>query len=206
MFIKIFHPPAQSPDDLALVSQYQDTGREELIGELFERYTHLVFGVCLKYLKHEEEAKDAVIDLFEKLLTTLQTQQIQHFPSWLHQVTKNHCLMKLRSQKSKEAQHQNYQQEIITLVESHTAPHHDGTGQQIQQREDALIAAMQELPDGQQICLQLFYLEDKSYQEVAEQTGFPMKKVKSHIQNGKRQLKKILGSMVVLLPLIKTLY
>jgi RNA polymerase sigma-70 factor (ECF subfamily) len=206
MFLKLFKQSQEQLSDLELVDRYRETDREELVGELFERYTHLVFGVCLKYLKHEEEAKDAVIALFEKLLTSLKTNQVQNFPAWLHQVTKNHCLMQLRSQKTKDGHHEKYETEMAADMESAQFTHHDSESRQVQQREDALMEAMEQLPDGQQTCLQLFYLEDKSYKEVAEQTGLPMKKVKSHIQNGKRQLKKLLGNAVVLLPLIKTLY
>ena len=46
-----------------------------------------------------------------------------------------------------------------------------------------------ELKDEQRECIELFYLKECSYAEVASMTGFSLKEVKSHIQNGKRNLK-----------------
>ena len=52
-----------------------------------------------------------------------------------------------------------------------------------------LEKGLEELKEDQKIGIKLFYLESKSYQQIADQTGWDLKKVKSEIQNGKRNLK-----------------
>jgi RNA polymerase sigma-70 factor (ECF subfamily) len=87
--------------DTELVKQYKSGGDINVLGELYGRYMELVYGVCLKYFKEPEEAKDAVINVFEELITKLRKYDVTNFKSWLYQLTKNHCLMKIRSDKSK---------------------------------------------------------------------------------------------------------
>lgn len=173
--------------DEQLVELYKSTSNSEIVGELFKRYTHLVFGVCMKYLKDEDQSKDAVMQIFEKLLSDLHKNEISNFKSWLYSVSKNHCLMFLRKEKTinrvKEEVKINSQQ---VFMESEDEEH-----QYIELDNNAkvLLDAVKSLPKEQQICIELFYLKEKSYKEVVEITGHEMKKVKSYIQNGKRNLK-----------------
>jgi RNA polymerase sigma-70 factor (ECF subfamily) len=57
---------------------------------------------------------------------------------------------------------------------------------------DLLEEAIQELSEEQKLCVNLFYLQKKSYQQITDRTGFTLMQVKSYIQNGKRNLKIIL--------------
>jgi RNA polymerase sigma-70 factor (ECF subfamily) len=52
-----------------------------------------------------------------------------------------------------------------------------------------LEKCIETLGDEQKQCVKLFYLQEKCYKEITESTGFDMNKVKSYIQNGKRNLK-----------------
>ena len=197
MFLKIIGKNKIS-SDLELVQQYQKTGDNQYVGELFERYTHLVFGVCLKYLKNETQSKDAVILIFEKLLKDLKKHQIENFKSWLHRVSQNHCLMYLRKQQSQQKHQEEYKKNMLSNVENTSFWHLDNESEKKEKKLQALEVAIKELKNEQKRCIELFYLEEKSYQEITEITGFSLKEVKSYLQNGKRKLKIRLSSFAFL--------
>lgn len=170
--------------DLELVERYRKTSNNRYVGELYERYGHLVFGSCLKYLENEAESRDAVLNIFEKLLTDLHKHEVKSFRSWIYMVARNHCLMFLREQKAARKREERYRNEVINDPEDEeTDPH---------KREldlDRLEDAMKTLKEEQRVCVDLFYLKEKCYQEISEMTGFTPKQVKSYIQNGKRNLR-----------------
>ncbi|MGD0710578.1 MAG: sigma-70 family RNA polymerase sigma factor [Bacteroidales bacterium] len=174
--------------DTELISLYKKTGDNSNVGELFKRYSHLVFGVCMKYLKDEDESKDAVMQVFEKLLDDLKKYNVENFKSWLHTTTKNHCLMKLRSIQSVLLKSEELKKDFSVIMENDYELHHDNVD-----NNDFYLSqlgtAIETLIDEQKICIELFYLKEKCYQEVAEITGYSMLQVKSYIQNGKRNLK-----------------
>jgi RNA polymerase sigma-70 factor (ECF subfamily) len=169
--------------DLELIERYQKTHDNEILGILFKRYMHLVYGTCLKYLKDAEAAKDAVMNIFEELLIKLRTHQVENFRSWLFVVSKNHCLMQLR----KESRTRTV--EIpISLMQSEEEIHLNG----VMEKEKHLInleECLGKLPDDQQRTVRLFYLENKCYNEIAELTGIEWNRIRSQIQNGRRNLK-----------------
>lgn len=172
--------------DQELLEQYARKKDNRILGELLQRYTLLLFGVCMKYLKSEEESRDAVQQIYLKVITELPKYKIDHFKAWLYMVAKNHCLMKLRERKSGKGT-------ALELSDTHAAvPAEDRTIDLKIEKEKKLQvmeASLEELQKDQQICLKLFYLEKKSYQEIAEERGYTLLQVKSYIQNGKRNLK-----------------
>jgi RNA polymerase sigma factor (sigma-70 family) len=177
--------------DEELVVLYRESDEKEYLGILFKRYSHLVFGVCMKYLKDEDESKDAAMQVFEKLFVELKRHEIQHFRAWLHTVTKYHCLMILRSGSKEISGIDPY------IMENEAAKHplhavNEESGEKEKQLQD-MESALLHLEPHQQQCIKLFYLEEKSYQQVASITGFTMNQVKSYIQNGKRNLKMIMS-------------
>lgn len=186
MFFKRSHKKAPKDDD-ELLRLYQATGDIACLGKLYERYVHLIFGVCMKYLKNKEDSQDMSMQVFEKLAVAAKAHEIKNFKSWLHVLTKNECLMLLRSRK--------YRQEKEKL-ELKDAPDmdmayalHPVEEQALEQDLHSLESALEELPPEQKECIRLFYLEQKCYKEIAELSGYELKKVKSYIQNGKRNLK-----------------
>jgi RNA polymerase sigma factor (sigma-70 family) len=145
----------------------------------------------MKYLKDEDDSKDAVMQIFEKLLKDLLKHEIQNFKSWLHTVSKNHCLMKLRN-KPKVISGQEYMF-VESVEEAHPSTE---SGELFADKESELVhleASIIKLETQQRVCIELFYLQQLSYQEVADQTGFSMNQVKSYIQNGKRNLKNLMN-------------
>jgi RNA polymerase sigma-70 factor (ECF subfamily) len=181
----------QVPDN-ELIHSFKETGDPAFIGELFSRYTHLVFGVCMKYLKDEEDAKDAVMEIMEDLFDDLKIHAIDNFKSWLYTVAKNHCLMEIRKNASvhmiREVSSENFPPEFM---ESLLVMHPDNDEAEDHSHEK-MTKALHMLNQEQRTCIELLYLHDKSYKEVVEMTGFTMKQVKSHIQNGRRNLKILL--------------
>ena len=184
--LKIVHNKLSS--DLELISRFKDTKDNSIIGELFTRYTHLVFGVCMKYLMDEDDSKDAVMHIFEKLPEDLRKHEITYFKGWIHSVAKNHCLMELRNKSNKHNKNEEFARDYDLIMETDYQMHLDGVNEKEQELTN-LEEAIKELKDEQRICIELFYLQEKSYQEVAEETGYDLNKVKSCIQNGKRNLK-----------------
>jgi RNA polymerase sigma-70 factor (ECF subfamily) len=181
-----------SQTDKALVDAYKKDGNREYIGKLYKRYTHLVFGVCLKYLKDEEKSKDAVMDIFEKLIEDLRKYKIAQFKSWLYQVSKNYCLMQLRQDKHIERNWNEIDEnKALRFMESFLDMHHNNEDEH-DDHVDSLYKALDNLNNEQKACIELMYLKDKSYKEISGITGFTMKQVKSFVQNGKRNLKNIL--------------
>lgn len=176
-------PPSLT--DQELVEKYRSTGDKDLVGELFNRYTHLVFGVCMKYLKHTEDSRDSVMQIFEKLMVDLKRHKVDNFKSWLYMVAKNHCLMQLRKSSPIHIV------EDVSSIENHHVETEDDLHLVIKGEENAevLQKAISVLKEEQRICVELFFLQEKSYKEVADITGFSMNQVKSFIQNGKRNLK-----------------
>lgn len=175
----------QEASDAELIQEYKKTGNLDILAALYQRYMSLVYGVCLKYFD-EEGSKDAVMQIFEELITKLQQYEVQNFKSWLHVLTRNHCLMKIRSMKHKESLQVSI--DDTTVVENEEINHHEG-GITLEDHLQQMEKCMETLPEEQKRSVDLFYLQEKSYREVSSITGYEMNKVKSYIQNGKRNLK-----------------
>jgi RNA polymerase sigma factor (sigma-70 family) len=185
-----FRKNIASMSDEALIAKYKESEDNAYIGELYKKYTHVVLGVCMKYLRDREEAKDSVMQIFEKLMSDLKKHEVANFRGWLHMVAKNHCLMKLRDKT------QMVDIDLITersdnVVEfNHDLHPLDESEMQLTNLEEAISC----LDEDQKKCVELFYLKERSYKDVADATGFTLNQVKSYIQNGKRNLKNYLIS------------
>jgi len=196
MFLKRFLKPKPTTDRYAdaaeFVAAYRATGDLTILGELYEQHMELVYAVCFNYLRDEDEAKDAVMNLFEQLVTDLRRHEVQQFGHWLHSVARNYCLMQLRKNQA----HPKAALVNDTGAELDDEPAlmltgYDDESQEADLEENLTFmeACLQTLPAEQQTCLTLFYLERKTYTEVADQTGYDLKQVKSYLQNGRRNLK-----------------
>ena len=172
--------------DTELIDYYTTDGNSEWLGILLERYTLLLFGVSMKYLKNEEEAKDAVQQIFLKVLGEAGKYKIDYFKSWLYMVAKNHCLMRLRTMQGKSTKEINERLQIAAAEENKSVWIEN------EKTYFLLEEAMKELNKEQEQCVLLFYLQKQSYHQIAEQTGYNLLQVKSYIQNGKRNLKLLL--------------
>ncbi|MBC7904082.1 MAG: sigma-70 family RNA polymerase sigma factor [Gemmatimonadaceae bacterium] len=172
-------------DNELLENFYADRDNKWL-GLVLQRFTLLLYGVCMKYLRNEEEAKDAVQQVFLKAINELHKYKVEYFKSWIYMVAKNHCLMKLRDRQGK----------IPVELTEDTFLAAEDTGIETYLDKDRLLSSMEialhELNTDQKQCVTLFYLDKKSYQEITDATGHTMMQVKSHIQNGKRNLKLLI--------------
>ena len=171
-------------NDKELLIQYRATGSLDVLGKLYAPYMSLLYGVCFKYLQDAEKSQDAVMQIFEELIQKLRTHEVDNFKSWLHVYSKNYCLMQLRKDKRRP------QVDIEeNLYESEQKLNDQEEVKWQEQDFDKLESCMQSLNKEQEQCVRLFYLEQKCYKDIAQETGLDLNKVKSSIQNGKRNLK-----------------
>jgi RNA polymerase sigma-70 factor (ECF subfamily) len=177
--------PGRSDEEL--LKEFHAGNDPAVLGELYSHYMHLVYGVCLKYFKDRDESMDAVMQIFEKLLTEIPRHSIENFRSWLHVVTKNHCLMQLRSKRSHDEKLSEWAAENTLFMETDDYLHPiDGDSSEIDRKLEDCI---EKLKEEQKSCIRLFYFENRCYSEIAVNLKLDEKKVKSHLQNGKRNLK-----------------
>lgn len=174
--------------DGELVNEFSATNDLEVLGRLYSRYMHLVYGVCLKYLKNCHESMDAVMQIFEKLISEIPQHKIDNFKSWLYVVTKNFCLMKLRSGKSQAEKFKEWMNDPVVFME-YEENLHPIDEERSDNVEKALADCIERLKNEQKECIELFYYHNKCYSEIAVSLGIDEKAVKSHLQNGKRNLK-----------------
>ncbi|MCF8278282.1 MAG: sigma-70 family RNA polymerase sigma factor [Flavobacteriales bacterium] len=177
----------QNLTDSDLMERYRYSYDNSYIGDLFQRYSHMLYGVCMKYLQDEEKAKDMVMEVFEKVLKDLKRHEVENFRTWIYSVTKNQCLMALRKDKRVDA-HQNEFAFLSKEIMEFDIPQHLN-GESQEDTDKKLSAAIESLKKEQRECIELFYFEKKSYEEIEAQTGYSYKEVKSFLQNGKRNLK-----------------
>lgn len=172
--------------DQQLLDNFYADHNNDWLGILFPRYTLLLLGVCMKYLKNEEEAKDCVQQVFLKAITELHKYKVEYFKSWVYMVAKNHCLMKLRDKNKRTTE----------INENAMAATSEESDKILLQQKDKTLAIMEEvleeLNEEQKKCIKLFYLDKQSYQQITDATGYSMMQVKSYIQNGKRNLKQMI--------------
>lgn len=172
--------PASTDEELVLALR---DGRQSALGVLWDRYAHLLYGVGLKYMKDPECSKDLVVELFTALPELLKRHQIERFRPWVHTVMRNRCLLALRGEK-RDARMDEVPEPIADDA-SEAALREAG----LQQLEGAIA----QLNEEQQLCIRLFHLERNSYQQTAERTGLSVEHVRSHLQNGRRNLRIILS-------------
>ena len=180
-FLKNISSTNQS--DAELVLRYRESGDLKILGELYQRYMELVFGVCLKYLKEPEPAQDAVMQIFEELVSKLKKHEVENFRGWLHQVAKNYCLMQLRTPKNLKTV------ELPPLLMQNEEDVHLNGVMEKEENFQKLEICLASLPDEQRTMIKLFYLDGKCYNEIVEITGHNWNHVRSSIQNGRRNLK-----------------
>jgi len=174
----------ESWEDDQLIEQYKKHGKLDHLGILYTRYTHLVFGTCMKYFKDPEKSKDAHIDIFEKLIIQLKKHEVKNFKSWLYVLTKNHCLMALRKKRLDMRSNDFGENDAVDF-----SPIDRELQNLKEEKEKLLLEALDTLNEKQKEAVELFYFKGFSYDQIAEKTGESKKSVKSQIQNAKRNLK-----------------
>jgi RNA polymerase sigma factor (sigma-70 family) len=170
--------------DKELVAAFKESGDSNYLSKLYQRYMDLVFGVCLKYFKDAERCKDAVMDIYEELNTKLKQHEVDNFKGWLHVLARNYCLMQLRSPRNMKTT-----EFSANFMQSEENTHLNGEVLEKESNFIKLEQCLETLSNEQRQSVQLFYLENKCYNEIAVITGLEWNKVRSYIQNGRRNLK-----------------
>lgn len=174
--------------DTILIERFRKGADKDALGTLFLRYMELVYGVCLKYLGQAESAQDAVMDIYEHINRKLPEHEVENFGAWLYMVSKNHCLQHLRKKSN-----------LLTvslddpIMQNGREMHLEDDGFDLDitvDVADQLHLCLDQLPENQKICIRMFYFEKRSYADICEATLLSMDHVRSHIQNGRRNLKK----------------
>ena len=181
-FLKNISSTNQSDNELVLL--YRQSGDLKILGELYQRYMELIYGVCLKYFKDPEQAQDAVMQIFEELVLKLKKHEVENFRGWLHQVAKNYCLMQLRTPRNLKT----VELPSSLLMQNEEDVHLNGVMEK-EENFQKLEKCIASLPDEQRTMIKLFYLDGKCYNEIVEITGLEWNHVRSSIQNGRRNLK-----------------
>jgi len=171
----------RTQSDESLLEFLRKGGDSRCLGELYIRYGHLVFGVCLKYLKNRMDAEDLTSEIFERLTQKISAHEITNFKSWLYSVTKNECFMRLRK---KSIQTDELQEQWLGEI-----PSEEDDFEQKEIILNLLANEIEGLKEEQQMCIRLFFIEKKSYEQISQELNISLKQVKSAIQNGKRNLK-----------------
>ncbi len=176
--------------DEELLKHYKQSGNKELFADLFKKHVSVVYGTCLFYLQDKDEAQDATMQLFEKLMLDINNREIDNFKGWLSFVVRNHCISLIRKNKSQTKNIKSYYEFEYEF------PNYEEEEKINSVSDDILLENMKEclpkLKENQRICVELFYLKNKSYQDIANETKFSLNEIKSYIQNGKRNLKLLL--------------
>jgi RNA polymerase sigma-70 factor, ECF subfamily len=187
MLIKLPGKRSDKKSDEELLKEFRTSGDLELLGELYSCYMHLVYGVCLKYFREREESMDAVMQIFERLIVEVPKHNIENFRSWLYVVTKNYCLMQIRAHKSQSEKLNEWIDENQIFMENNPQLH--PIDKEEENTEIALKECIEKLKAEQKECIKQFYYDDRCYNEISVNLNLDEKKVKSHLQNGKRNLK-----------------
>lgn len=189
LFLKRLRRSDAPPDEAALLRQYRQTGDLAVLGQVYEPYLELVFAVCYQHLRDEDEAKDATMQVFEKLVTELRRHEVTNFRSWLYSVARNECLMLLRRRRTAPDEAHDFDED---RVESAAEAHPLDEDFSLERHLDRLDGCLETLSADQRRAVTLFFYEEKSYREISDLTGFGLNDVKSFLQNGKRNLRKCL--------------
>ncbi|PBQ33341.1 RNA polymerase subunit sigma-24 [Sphingobacteriaceae bacterium] len=189
----VFNDKYNNYSDNELINVFSESGDNKLVGILYQRYGHLVLGLCIKYLKNKDEAQDAVIQIFTNLIKDLKKHKIEYFKSWLYVYSKNFCLMELRKRQSALKKELELQDNVHLLMD-YSDPEH--LLKEKEKQISIMEVAIDLLNKEQKMCIELFYLKNKSYVEIMDITGFSNNDVKSYIQNGKRNLKLKMEALI----------
>lgn len=176
--------------DEELLKHYKQSGNKDLFADLFKKHVSVVYGTCLFYLQDKDEAQDATMQLFEKLMLDINNREIDNFKGWLSFVVRNHCISIIRKNKSQSKNIKSYYEFEYEDANYETEEKINTVS------DDVMLENMKQclpkLKENQRLCVELFYLNNKSYQDIVNQTGFTLNEIKSYIQNGKRNLKLLL--------------
>lgn len=183
--------PKKGKSDAELLNLYLAKGDLKPLGELYNRYLELVYGLCLKYLSSPENAEDATMAIFEQLPAKVKKQSINDFRPWLYVVAKHHCLMQLRKKKNNQEIRPDIMQSEALL---HPFSISDKEKEELQFQK--LEHCLKTLSQQQKNCVELFYLQEYSYQEIANQLSWTLGKVRSNLQNGRRNLKICIEALI----------
>ncbi len=194
----LFKKKKEYVSDEELLLQYKQSGNRELFAELFKKHVTAVYGTCLFYLQDKTEAEDATMVLFEKLMLDITARDINNFKAWLGFVVRNHCISLIRKNKTASKHKKSYYEFELEETSYETEEKIGSVSDELLLQE--MKHCLPKLKEKQRLCVERFYLLNKSYQDIADETGYSLNEIKSHIQNGKRNLKLMIEAQTRTIP------
>lgn len=183
-------PTGEPASDEAICLAYRKSGDKQLFAGLFKAHVTAVYGTCMFYLEDKEEAKDAVMQIFEKLMAELRGNEVKNFKAWLGFVVRNHCISLIRKRNTALKNNKSYYEFEYSEPSYDEELRISAVGHERMMQH--MMECLPKLKESQRKCVELFYLQGLSYQQISESTTYSVNEVKSFIQNGKRNLKLML--------------
>jgi RNA polymerase sigma-70 factor (ECF subfamily) len=175
--------------DEDLITKYRFSHDNTYLGELYLRYLPYVYGVALNQLKSQTEAEELSMTVFNKISSDLKRIEVRQFSDWLYKLVLDLCNIEVRKKTAGKGESK---QILIEELSDEKNDLYINTEDGVKLDSNSLRLAINTLNESQKICIDLFYIQNRSYQEVAETTGYTINQVKTNIQNGKRLLKSYL--------------
>lgn len=157
-----------------------------------------MLAVARRMMNREEDAHDAVQDAFLSAFKSLDCfDGRSQLTTWLHRITVNACLMKLRSQRRRPERA--IEDFLPTFIEDghqtrESTPWKPNVGDGIEGREtrDLVRAKINELPEGYRIVLMLRDIEELSTEDTANALGMTENAVKTRLHRARQALRTLL--------------
>lgn len=162
---------------------------------LMRRYQQPLYRFCMHLCRSQAEADDLFQDVWLRVIKHLDTQgEMRSWESWLFTIAVNLYRDRYRKAKRWLLRVKPYWDTDKQAEELEQVPA-DGRSQpenqlQAQLAKEQVRQALNQLKDEHRIPLVLFYMQECSYQEIADIMGVTLGTVKSRIHAAKQALKK----------------
>lgn len=163
-------------------------GNQKAFSELLSRYHSTAYAVVRGVLGDSDDVDDVLQMVYIKIHKGLASfRGDAKLSTWIYRIARNESINAVKKRRLETTP-----VEDVVLA----APHGDGPEAGLDQRElsEQVETALEHLDEGQRTAIELRYMGDRSYEEIAETMGIPLGTVKTYIHRGKAHLKKVLGT------------
>lgn len=155
--------------------------------KLYQIFSPKMFGVCLRYCRNYDEAKDILQDGFIKVFEKIaQFGQRGSFEGWIRRIMINTALERFRKNS-----HTLTMEKLPDIVDNEELEENE-----IEFSMDELLGYVQKLPERYRMVFNLYVFEEMSHKEVAEIMGITEGTSKSDLSRARSILQNIISSKV----------
>ena len=170
-------------DESSLLLKYLKTNDLSYLLELYRPYMHLVYGLAFKYVKDPKQSQEIVYCIFKKLIKDIKRQEVRVFGNWLYNLSLDFCKQWRDRGRTESDQIVALGGSTQTPVEFYDDKDDDSFEEEISSMEDEVMR----IKSQQEKCSQLFFKEQRCFQEIADITGWEVSEIKYHVKNAKRK-------------------